>query len=114
MWNALLLGSFKKGIEMIDMGVYSSIRYLAGFKNGNNKLLLRYTDQTQSMKSPVAFLSAFTTRKESRILVKLPLLDRDVNSYDVLPDHTASSDVQMPGIKFVIKNNFEKNDGKNI
>jgi hypothetical protein len=57
------------------------------------------------MESPISLFGTFTTRKDGLILVKLLLLDREVNSYDVLPDHTACSNVQMPGIKFVIKNN---------
>ena len=45
------------------------------------------------MESSIALFGAFTTRKDSWILVKLSLLDRYVDSYDVLPDYTASSNV---------------------
>lgn len=68
--------------------------------------MIRNTYQSQSMESPISVYGTFATRKEGRILVKLLLLDRDVNSYYVLPDHTACSDVQMPGINVVIKNKF--------
>ena len=61
------------------------------------------TDQSQSMKSSISLFGAFTAVKDGRILVKLLLLDREVNSYDVLPNHTASANVQMPGIELIIK-----------
>ena len=64
-------------------------------------MVIKNTNQSQSMESPISLFGTLTTRKEGRILVKLPLFDRDVNAYDVLPDHTASSNVQMPGVKLV-------------
>ena len=107
MWNTLLLGSFKKGKQMSDMRVYSSIGYLAGLMRLRKEIVIRITNQSQSMESPISLFGAFTTRKDGRILVKLLLLDREVNSYDVLPDHTACSNVQMPGIKVVMKNRIK-------
>ena len=59
------------------------------------------------MESPISLFGTFTTLKEGWILVKLPLLDSNVNSYDVLPDHTACSNVQMPDIKLFIKNKIK-------
>ena len=85
---------------MVDMRVYSSIRYLAGLMRLRRDRI-KSTNQSQSVESPISLFGAFTTRKDGRILVKLLLLDREVNSYDVLPDHTASSNVQMPGVKLV-------------
>ena len=55
------------------------------------------------MESPIPLFGTFTTLNEGWILVKLLLLDSDVNSYDVLPDHTACSNVQMPGINVIQK-----------
>jgi hypothetical protein len=48
------------------------------------------------MQTPSSFLGVFEAFEDRFILVELTFLDGHVNTDDVLPDHTSSSNVQMP------------------
>ena len=48
------------------------------------------------MQTPVSVLGVLEAREDLLVLVELPLLDRDVDPYDVLPHDAPRADIQMP------------------
>lgn len=51
------------------------------------------------MQASVALFSAFAALNDLICLVELPLLNRDVDPHDVLPDNTASTDIQVADVR---------------
>ena len=47
------------------------------------------------MEAAVSVLGAVETLEDGLVLVELPLLDRDVDADDILPDNAPSADVKV-------------------
>ena len=53
------------------------------------------TYEAHEVQTPIGLLGVFATREYRLVLVELPLLDRYVDSHDVLPYDAPCADVQM-------------------
>ena len=52
--------------------------------------------EAEQVQTPVSVLGVLEAREDLLVLVELPLLDRDVDPYDVLPYDAPRADIQMP------------------
>lgn len=53
------------------------------------------TNQTHEVQPSVTLLSPLASIENGLVLMERPLLDRNINTNDVLPDDTSSTDVQV-------------------
>ena len=76
--HAHLLGHFHKRLEMVDMAVHAPI-----------------TDQSQQMQPPIPVLRSLEAFDQVLHFVHLALLDRLIDPHNILPHHSACTDVQV-------------------
>ena len=53
------------------------------------------TYKSKQMKTAVGLFSMLAARDNNLVLVESALLDRDIDTHDILPDNTTGADVQM-------------------
>jgi hypothetical protein len=66
--------------------------------------------EAEKVQTPVGLLCVFETREDILVLVKLPLLNRDVDPDDVLPYNAPRADVQV-AVYAVVRCNDGGRDG---
>ena len=70
------------------------VGFLVGGVRGGTR-----TYEAHKVQTPVGLLGVFATREYGLVLVELPLLDRYIDSHDVLPYDAPRADVQMTCVR---------------
>lgn len=83
MYNGLGHADLFRGLEkchqVTDVRVHTTIR-----------------DESKKMEATTIVFGMVAAVKNGLVFVEFPLLDRDIDLHNVLPDNTSSTDVQMP------------------
>ena len=73
----------------------SSIGYELAESEDSNGMKVRETYQTHQMQPPITLLRSLARIEDSLVLMERPLLDRNINTDDILPDDTSGTDIQV-------------------
>jgi hypothetical protein len=113
-WNSNFLGDLEESVEMVLLGVLRRSVY-----DGYNGAGLTYNttirDETSQVKTTSTFLGIFESVHDDLVLAQLALLDRLINTDDILPNNTSSADVQMTDLGVAHQTLWETNgEGRSV